>query len=536
VNESFATVLEAVADLRAGRVAVTHGTGTRTWAELDERAARLAGYLAAQGIGPGSRVAIALYNGIEYLETVYAVLKLRAVPLNVNYRYRHDELVALFEDARAESVVFDGSLAGRIGAARTALSGPGTLLQIGGADLPDGAVDYERALAAADPAPRTGRGNDHWVMYTGGTTGRPKGVLVRHSWLFRVVCANSYLLLGEPFPETPADLRSALERLGLDRDAMVCLPAPPLMHATGMYTSLGALVAGGRVVYLESRSYDADELAATVQRERVDTVSVVGDVFARPLADALDRAAAEGRPYDLSSLRRMISVGVTWSAEVKQRLLRHADMVCRDLVAASEGGPFAVLETRRGEETVTGRFRLVPGARVLDEQGEDVVPGSGQIGMLAAPADEHIRYQGDEVATARTFRTFGGRRWVVPGDMASVEADGTVVFHGRGSRVINTGGEKVHAEEIEQVLLTHPAVRDAMVVGAPDEKWGSRIVGVVALRPGAALTTEEARAYVGARLADHKRPRELVVVPELRRSPSGKADLRWAQRVAAEQP
>jgi 3-oxocholest-4-en-26-oate---CoA ligase len=328
-----------------------------------------------------------------------------------------------------------------------------------------------------------------------------------------------------------AELRATLLRLGTDRDAMVCLPAPPLMHSTGMYTSFGALVAGGRVVYLTSTSYDADELAATVAREGVDTVSIVGDVFARPLADALDRAAAEHRPHDVSSLRRMISVGVTWSADVKQRLLRHADMVCRDLVAASEGGPFAVAETRRGEDTATARFRLVPGARVLDERGEDVVPGSGQVGLLAAPADEHIRYAGDDAATAATFREHGGRRWVVPGDMASIDADGTVVFHGRGSRVVNTGGEKVFAEEVEQLLLTHPAVRDAMVVGAPDEVWGSRLVAVVALHPGATLTTAEARAHVGAHLADHKRPRELVLVDQLRRSPSGKADLQWARDV-----
>jgi acyl-CoA synthetase (AMP-forming)/AMP-acid ligase II len=209
-------------------------------------------------------------------------------------------------------------------------------------------------------------------------------------------------------------------------------------------------------------------------------------------------------------------------------------MVCRDVVAASEGGPFAVMETRRGETAVTAQFRLVPGARVIDQNGDDVVPGSGQIGMLAAPADDHIGYQGDDAATAKTFREFGGRRWVVPGDMASLEADGTVVFHGRGSRVINTGGEKVYAEEVEQALLTHPAVADAMVVGAPDERWGSRIVAVVALHPGAAFTTEQARAYIGERLADHKRPRDLVVVDQLRRSPSGKADLRWAQQIATD--
>jgi fatty-acyl-CoA synthase len=533
VNESFATVLETVGDLRRDRLAVSHGERTRTWAELDERAARLAGHLAAQGIGPESRVAVALYNGIEYLESVFAILKLRAVPLNVNYRYRRDEIVQLLDDAQAEAVVFDASLAERFGEARGALPKLAALVQVGGPDdVPAWAADYEQALATAEPAPRIERGNDHWLMYTGGTTGKPKGVLSRHSGLFATCSANGLLLLGEPLPQTLAELRATLERLGLERDAMVCLPAPPLMHATGMYTTFGALLAGGRVVYLPSKSYDPDELAATVQRERVDTVSIVGDVFARPLADALDAAEAAGRPYDLSSLRLVISVGVTWSADVKQRLLRHADMVCRDLVASSEGGPYAVQETRRGDPAETARFQLFPGAQVVDETGRPVTPGSGEIGMLAAPVDEHIGYQGDAAATATTFREFGGKRWVVPGDMASIDADGTVVFHGRGSRVINTGGEKVYAEEVEQVLLTHPAVRDAMVVGAPDQRWGSRIVAVVALRPGAQLTDEEARAYVGERLADHKRPRELVVVDELKRSPSGKADLSWARHLA----
>jgi fatty-acyl-CoA synthase len=536
VNESFATVLETVGDLRRDRLAVSHGEATRTWAELDERAARLAGHLAAQGVGPESRVAVALYNGIEYLESVFAILKLRAVPLNVNYRYRRDEIVGLLEDAQAEAVVFDASVAERFGEARPALPRLRTLLQVGAGELPEWAADYEQAIAAAEPAPRIERGNDHWLMYTGGTTGKPKGVLSRHSGLFATCSANGLLLLGEALPQSLDELQATLERLGLDRDAMVCLPAPPLMHATGMYTTFGALLAGGRVVYLPSRSYDPDELAVTVQREQVDTVSIVGDVFARPLADALDAAEAAGRPYDLSTLKLMISVGVTWSADVKERLLHHADMVCRDLVASSEGGPYAVQETRRGEATVTSRFSLFPGARVIDEDGGDVVPGSGQIGLLAAPVDQHIRYQGDDEATAKTFREHGGRRWVVPGDMASLDSDGTVVFHGRGSRVINTGGEKVYAEEVEQALLTHPAVRDAMVVGTPDPRWGARIVAVVALRPGTQLSDEEARAHVGAQLADHKRPRELVVVDELKRSPSGKADLGWARTVAQSHP
>ncbi|MBB3674282.1 AMP-binding protein [Modestobacter versicolor] len=536
MKESFATVLETIADARAQRVAVSHGDVDRTWAELDERASRLAGFLTAAGVGHDDRVAIGLYNGVEYIEVVFAILKVRAVPVNVNYRYRREELVGLLSDSGAVAIVYDSSMADRLGEARADLPRLTTAVQVGSeVEVPGWATAWDDALRT-DPAPRIERGDDGWVMYTGGTTGRPKGVWAPHSWLFRTVCSNGYLLLGEPVPESLDELRDALHRIGLDRDSMVCLPAPPLMHGTGMYTSLGALVSGGRVVYLASRRYDPDELAATIARQQVTVVSVVGDVFARPLADALDRAEAEGRPYDLSSLTRMLSVGVTWSADVKQRLLHHADIVIRDSVAASEGGPFAIAETRRGDEVVTARFRLAPGARIVDEEGRDVVPGSGQVGMLAAPAVDGIGYAGDDAATAAVFKHFDGRRWVVPGDMASLDADGTVVFQGRGSRVINTGGEKVFAEEVEQVLLTHPAVRDAMVVGTPDERWGSRIVAVVSLHPGATLTTEEAREFVGERLADHKRPRDLVISEQLQRSPSGKADLAWAKLVATGSP
>jgi fatty-acyl-CoA synthase len=287
------------------------------------------------------------------------------------------------------------------------------------------------------------------------------------------------------------------------------------------------------VVYLTGRSFDADELARTVGAQRVDTVSIVGDVFALPLADALDRAARDGRPYDMSSLRRMLSVGVTWSADVKRRLLAHGDFVCRDLVAASEGGPFASCETRRGDDVVTSRFVLLPGARVIDESGRDVVPGSGQVGVLAAPAGDEIGYLGDAAKTAQTFRTLGGRRWVVPGDLASVEADGSITFRGRDSRVINTGGEKVFAEEVEQVLVEHPGVRDALVVGVPDQRFGHRVSAVVAPVSAGALTADEVRQYVASRLADYKKPRTVVFVDSVLRSPSGKADLRWAQAVAA---
>ena len=533
VKESFATVLETVADVRADRVAVTHGERGRTWRQLDDRASRLATVLAGHGVGHESRVAIALYNGIEYLESVLAVLKLRATPVNVNYRYQAQELQYLFADARAEAIIFDASLRSRVSEARRSAPALRTLIEVG-AGVPGGdIVDYAAAVEEASPQPRAARGVDHWLMYTGGTTGQPKGVLVTHERLYFIVSGNGFVLLGEPVPASLEELRATTERLTERGDAMVCLPAPPLMHATGMYTTLGALLASGRVVFLTGRSYDARELARTVAAEHVDTVSLVGDVFALPLADALDQAVEAGSPYDMSSLRCMLSVGVTWSADVKRRLLAHGDFVCRDMVAASEGGPFAVSETRRGDDVVTSRFMLIPGARVLDEAGRDVVPGSGQVGVLAAPADDEVGYLGDAARTAQTFRTVDGRRWVVPGDLASVEADGSVSLRGRDSRVINTGGEKVFAEEVEQVLLEHPGVRDALVVGLPDERFGHRVAAVVARASDDELTAEGLAGYVATRLADYKKPRAVVFVDNVRRSPSGKADLRWAADVAA---
>jgi len=536
VRENFATVLETVADVRADREAVAHGDRSLTWRQLDERAARLAAFLAGRGVGAEDRVAIALYNSPEYLESVFAVLKLRAIPVNVNYRYQAEEMLHLFSDAQVAALIFDGSLAPRVAAALRGTAPLSALVQVGSADAdpaPVAAEDYEQVISSASPLPRAARGVDHWLMYTGGTTGKPKGVLVSHAWLYPVVTANGFRLFGEPVPGSLGELRAATQRLSAGGDAIVCLPAPPLMHATGMYTTLGALVSSGRVVFLTARSYDPDELARTVAGRRVDTVSIVGDAFALPLADALERAAREGRPYDLSSLRRILSVGVTWSADVKQRLLAHGDFVCRDLVAASEGGPFAVSETRRGDAAVTSRFTLMPGARVIDEAGHDVVPGSGQVGMLAAPADDEIGYLGDSAKTAETFRLFGGARLVVTGDLASVDEDGSITFRGRSSRIINTGGEKVFAEEVEQVLIEHPAVRDALVVGLPDERWGNRIAAVVAPVTDGAVTAEVLTGHVAQRLADYKKPRLIVFVPAVRRSPSGKADLRWARSIAA---
>nr|WP_275941604.1 AMP-binding protein [Planosporangium mesophilum] len=529
--------METVVDVMGDRAAVVHGSHSVTFAELDERASRLAGYLAARGVGRESRVAIALYNGAEYVESVFAVLKLGGVPLNVNYRYREAELTHLLTDAGAEALVFDAALDERIATVAPALPKLGTLIRVAGSDggistAPAGAVPYADAIADTGPLPRTDRESGHWLMYTGGTTGAPKGVLTTHNWLFNAVSPNGYGLIGVDKPTSLAELAELTRRLRDEGPRMVTLPAPPLMHSTGMYCSLGTLLAGGTVGYLTSRSYVADELARLIGEYGATVVALVGDVFARPLADALDAAADRGEPYDLSTLEWIVSVGVTWSADVKERLLRHGDFICRDVVAASEGGPFAISLTRRGENTVTSRFELIPGARVITPEGRDVVPGSGEVGVLAAPADEEIGYQGDPDKTAQTFRYIDGQRYCAPGDLATIEADGALVFKGRDSRVINTGGEKVFAEEVEQVLLRHPKVDDAYVVGVRDERWGSRVAAVVASSDPEPPTERELRDFVDTQLAGYKCPRSVVVVPELRRSPAGKADLRWAQQIA----
>jgi fatty-acyl-CoA synthase len=458
---------------------------------------------------------------------------LRAVPVNVNYRYKESELGYLFRDARVTAMVLDASMADRVARTRTGYDGLRTLVQLSTVDGDDplGATPFDAAMAHA-PQPRQARGDDEWLLYTGGTTGAPKGVLARHSWLFRVCVQSSYAILDVPVPQTLAELTAVTRRIRDEEPHLVCLPVAPLMHGAGIYNTLATLLGAGTVVYLSSRSYDGVEAAQLLERHRVTDLGLVGDVFARPLADALDRAAAAGRPYDLSHLRRLRSVGVMFSAEVKRRLLAHGDFACHDVISASEGGPFAMAITRRGDETVTARFSLAPRARLIDDDGRDVAPGSGRIGLLAAPTDEFIRYLGDDAATERTFRVIDGQRYCVPGDLASLEADGTLMLKGRGSQVINTGGEKVFAEEVEQVIRAHPAIRDVIVVGVPDERFGHRIAAVVATEGDAQVSAEELRAFVGERLSDYKRPRQVVVVPEVRRSPAGKADLSWARQLA----
>ncbi|OLT21827.1 hypothetical protein BJF78_33840 [Pseudonocardia sp. CNS-139] len=324
------------------------------------------------------------------------------------------------------------------------------------------------------------------MLFTGGTTGYPKAVIGSHTERLRSVRSGGFSSLGiDPAGEVEA-LHQALDIDPHGPGGVVSLPAPPLMHGTGLYAALGGLSSGAPVVLLPGRSTTGADLVEAIRRHRVTDMMIVGDAFALRLLDALDEAAKAGRPADIGSLRRIRSVGAVWSQSAKRRLLAHGDLTLVDTIAASEGGVYATSSvTRANVDEDGGSFRLANGARLLDDNGHDVAAGSGQVGLLAAPVVAEAGYEGDPEKTAGAFRDIDGVRYSIPGDMALLEADGRLRLLGRGSSVINTGGEKVYADEVELALHEHPAVRDAIVLGVPDPRWGSAVAAVVSLERGA---------------------------------------------------
>ncbi len=528
---TFADTFEVVADTVPDTTAIVTEDRRLTYAEVDERATRLAHVLAERGVGAGDHIGLYLYNGTEYVEAMLAAWKIRAVPVNVNYRYVEEELVYLFDDADLVAVIHHQEFTPTLAAVVHEVPGVHTFLCVAdesGADLAGlETEDYEAALAAAsterDFSERSG--DDLYVLYTGGTTGMPKGVMWRQEDIFFAAMDLSAMGLAEP----PASPEALADRVKETAGTLTMATAAPLMHGAAQWAAFICFHQGNTLVLASSRKFDPAAIWHMVEREKVTTMTVVGDAMARPLADELE---ANPDKYDLSSFFALGSGGAILSAGVKEQFTRvRPDLIITDAFGASEtganGGGIGMSDEGHP------RFAVNDSTAVLDEEHRPVAPGSGVKGMLARSGRIPLGYYKDEEKTARTFvHDPDGRRWVIPGDFATVEADGTITLFGRGSVSINSGGEKIFPEEVEAALKSHPAVFDAVVVGVPDERFGQRVAAVVAPRPGETPTLEELAEHARTKIAGYKVPRELHLVDAVTRSPSGKADYRWAKSVA----
>jgi 3-oxocholest-4-en-26-oate---CoA ligase len=515
VTFNLADLFERVARQVPGREAVVCGPRRLTYRQLDERADRAAGALVSAGVGPGDVVALALRNSSTYLELMLGAFKVSAVPVNVNYRYQADELRHVLADSSARVLVHEHDLAEHVTAVAPELPELGLTVARG--------ETLDRWLDAAPPAAARRRsGDDRYVLYTGGTTGSPKGVVWRHEDIFFAAMGGGRR--GDGPVEEPHELPDRIS----DEPSRV-LPASPLMHGTAHWFAFLTLFAGNTVVLDPEPAFDPARLLDLVDAESVSYLVVVGDAFAGPLADAV---AAEPDRWDLTSLTVVVSGGATLSATTRRSLLEHLPwVIVVDSYGTSETGGQGSRMYSSGMPQGDGppRFELRDHTAVLDDDLRPVAPGGGVVGRVARRGHIPLGYLGDDEATRTTFPTVAGERWALTGDQATVAADGNLVLLGRGSATINSGGEKIHPEEVEAVLREHPAVNDALVVGVPDQRWGERVAAVVAVRPGHRVTSSELTSHCRGRLAGFKTPRDVAMVDHIRRSESGKPDYRWAK-------
>ena len=541
----LATLWESIADAIPDAPALTNGRTTRTWAEFDERAARLATAYAEAGLGPDSKVALYMYNSNEYSEAQYGVFKMRGVPVNVNYRYLDEELRYLLDNSDAEAIVFHSSLADRVARVVDELSDLKLLIVVDDGPSANGVVvevpgarPFDDVVSGNDPMERITRSEDDiYMLYTGGTTGMPKGVMYAMGGFSAGFLEGGFPLVGltpPPDAEAVAPMVAALVEEG--RQA-VSIPCAPLMHGTGLW--LGAFIpqlTGAHVVTLTNRSLDPHEVLDAVERHGATSIAIVGDAFSKPLIRALDEGKPDGSAYDMSTLAVIISSGVMWTSEVKQQLIDRIEHVMLVDAMGSSEGSMGTQITMKGLATETAKFSQAPTTKVFNELDQEVEPGSGEIGMVAAGGSVPIGYYKDEEKSAATFRVIDGVRYSFPGDLAQVAADGTLILLGRGSQVINTGGEKVYPEEVEESVKRVDAVVDCLVVGVDDEKFGQAVTAVVSLADGASATEDEIIGSVKGDLAGFKAPKSVVFVPQVPRAPNGKADYKSAHQFATEPP
>ena len=531
-NLNIATAWEAISDEIGDLTAISSSENSESWEEFEKRSASLAKTFSEKGLKRDSKVAFYCYNGSEYLEGQFAAFKIRAIPANVNYRYLDEELAYILNNADAEAVLFDSSLTERVDSVRSRCPKLKVFVRIGEGFSQDWITNYEDAVNN-DPLPRIDRsGDDLWFLYTGGTTGSPKAVMWSHAGLMGGM-TETFRSLGEKVPESFEEAAKVAKRVTGEGKEIRQLCAAPLMHGTSSLTALGTHMHGGLVATLSSRTFDPKELWEMVEKRRITMLTIVGDAFARPMIDELEASLESGNARDISSLRLVMSSGVMFSAPLKERLLDLHSCTILDALGSSEGtGMGKQVTSRRKKDTGTARFFLGEHTRVISEDGEEIEPGSEKTGKLALGYPLPVGYYKDPEKTESTFPTINGRRWSIPGDWASVEKDGSITLLGRGSECINTGGEKVFPEEVEEALKINPLVVDCNVVGLPDERWGQAVTAVVEVESGETLEAVELLNDVKERLAGYKVPKSVVFVEKLKRGPNGKSDYRWARETA----
>jgi acyl-CoA synthetase (AMP-forming)/AMP-acid ligase II len=530
---NLADMFEAAVDAYGDREYLVAGDERRTYAQMEARANRLAHFLADRGVGPGDHVGIYALNSAEWVETAWAVFKLRAVWININYRYVEEELRYLFSNADLVALVHQAEYSPHVAALLPDL--PGLQLVVGiddgsGVPLGEGTVPYEEALSAGSPerdfAPRSG--DDHYILYTGGTTGMPKGVVWRHEDVF-------YALGGGVDPTTNTRVQSPEEMVEKGRGGqLTLLPIAPLMHGATQWCIMGQSFVGNRTILVPK--FEPHEVWALIESEKANSLMITGDAMGKPLIEALDDPGAS---YDLSSLLAVTSSAALFSAPVKDEFFRHLpNIVIVDAIGSSESGNNGMATmTKGGTAMKSGPTVSVLGDTVVfDEDLRPVVPGSGTIGKIARGGNIPVGYYNDPVKTAEVFIHVDGVRYVMPGDFATIEEDGSITLLGRGSVSINSGGEKIFPEEVESAVRSHPGVLDAIVVGAPDERWGQRVAAIIQPRGDHVPTLDEVQAHCRDHIAGYKVPRELHVVEQIERSPSGKPDYRWAAAVVTGAP
>ena len=516
---NYGDVLEAVAAVVPNDAPIfAHGDAVTRWGEAMPRMNNLARAMIARGAKPKDKVAFYLRNAPEYTEALGACFLSRLTHVNINYRYKPDEVRYILDNSDAQTLIYHSEFRDCVAQIHNQLPKVKTFIEVNGAEVASFAENYE-TLATKGDGSALGierSPDDQLFIYTGGTTGMPKGVIYQHGdlmqlWLNRVERLTGYM---------PPSLEAFCQLVRMSPIAPRVLPACPQMHGTGLMGTLTCFLAGGCVVTVEGHTFDPAQVWAAVERHRVTSISVVGDPFAKPLLRVLDEARER---YDLSSLTGLTSSGAMFTEDVKEGLIRHVPaLVITDSFASTEAMGMGVSMASKDGPVKTADFQLTEYAIVIDENDRRVDPGES--GLVAFGGPQPLGYYKDEAKTAKTFRIIEGRRYVVPGDFARVEADGSVTLLGRGSNCINTAGEKVFPEEVEEALKTHPAIEDALVLGVPDERWGQAVTGVVALANGSAFDEEALREHVRGRLAGYKTPKRILIAGVNLRAPNGKAD------------